>query len=193
MAAKCIIAVVKDNDYKIAQYSTYNATPLGQGLNILKFFNNHKYSIVTFSVITNNLEWITNDDLINYLEEFGLYKKNANLNKIHDKIYKKYPQLDPDSDKSILELVFLKGIKKVKNDIDFANDSLHCEWLYLINFDDYTFEIYKGFNKKKLTPNDRFYNDTEHKEYYPVKKIKSYSLYNLPSIEKFTERFSKYE
>ena len=115
MAAKCIIAVVKDNDYKIAQYSRYNATPLGQGLNILNFLNRNKYSMITFSIKINDLEWITDDDLISYSEEFGLYKEKANTIKVQQKIYKKYPQLDADSNKSILELVFLKEIRKVKN------------------------------------------------------------------------------
>jgi hypothetical protein len=34
----------------------------------------------------------------------------------------------------------------------FMQDSLYCEWAYLINLDDGVFEVYKGFNKDPMAP-----------------------------------------
>lgn len=39
----------------------------------------------------------------------------------------------------------------------FADDSLFCEWAYVLDMDNDTLEIYKGFNKKPLDASERFY------------------------------------
>lgn len=33
------------------------------------------------------------------------------------------------------------------DDSEFLNDSLFCEWTYIINLDNEQFEVYRGFNK----------------------------------------------
>ena len=66
---------------------------------------------------------------------------------------------------------------------EFAGDSLFCEWAYVIDLDNETFEIYKGFNKNPLDESDRFFNiQKEESEYKPVKLLKSYSIRDLPQI-----------
>jgi hypothetical protein len=79
------------------------------------------------------------------------------------------------------------NITKLKDDSEFAAESLMCEWAYVVDLDNTTFEVYKGFNKTKLTEQDRFYMDgiVDEQGYYPVKLLAKYELEYLPSIEEF--------
>lgn len=80
----------------------------------------------------------------------------------------------------------------IHNDYNFAYDSLQCEWAYIIDFKEWTFEIYKGFNKTPLAPEDRFYNGGYRRgEYYPVNLIKKYDLNNLPAVDTFISEMGK--
>ena len=70
--------------------------------------------------------------------------------------------------------------------IDFAGDSLMCEFAYVIDFDKNVFEIYCGFNKDDLESSERFaLIEPDHDEYKQVKLKHSFSLSSLPSKEEF--------
>ena len=73
----------------------------------------------------------------------------------------------------------------VRNDLDFAADSLFCEWGYVIDFDKETFEIYKGFNQIPLSENDRFFflAEKERDGYYGIRKIADFTFESIPSFE----------
>ena len=104
-----------------------------------------------------------------------------------------FPHLSRDCGGDILDLITFKGVNKVNNSIDFAADSLFCEWAYVIDLDINKFEIYKGFNKEELSSDERFYfledkRDKENivsKDYHPIKFVKSYDLNNLPDEKIF--------
>ena len=103
-----------------------------------------------------------------------------------------HPSLDRDKGCKILSDITFNGVQKVKNNVDFAGDSLFCEWAYVIDLDHNTFEIYKGFNKEKLTEKDRFYFlMKDGTEYYPVKLVASYNLDNLPPEDVFLKDFEE--
>lgn len=65
--------------------------------------------------------------------------------------------------------------------VAFAGDSLCCEYGYLINFDDETLEVYKGFNENPAV--GRFANfDRRHNEYYPITLVGKYPWSSLPDM-----------
>ena len=111
-----------------------------------------------------------------------------------------YPELSRDTGGDILELIMFKNKTKLQNSLNFAADSLFCEWAYVIDFDKNTYEVYEGFNKEPLDESERFYFLTpiaekeyreNPKEYYPVKFVTEYSLGSLPDEKDFLEDISK--
>lgn len=114
--------------------------------------------------------------------------------------YKFYPELSRDTGGDILELIMFKNKTKLQNSLNFAADSLLCEWAYVIDLDKNTYEVYEGFNKEPLDESERFYFLTpiaekeyreNPKEYYPVKFVTKYSLGSLPDEKDFLKDISK--
>ena len=67
-----------------------------------------------------------------------------------------------------------------------------CEFVYVIDFDKGTFEIYTGFNTGTLSKKERFYSDkADDGGYYPVTLLKEYKLDSLPTEKKFIKEMSK--
>lgn len=87
----------------------------------------------------------------------------------------------------------------------FLANSLLCEWGYVIDLDDMTLKVYKGFQETPpvntpLPPDispDYFYESCVGvTKYYPCKMLYAYSLYNLPKFmlgvtNKFKEEYHK--
>ena len=112
-------------------------------------------------------------------------------NDIYKKFCVRYPELSRDTGAGILEIVANASDDiKLIDDSDFVQDSLFCEWAYVIDFDKNTFEVYQGFNETPLEPSDRFYSaeqDADENGLYPIKLCQSFDLSNLPSEEEFLE------
>ena len=69
----------------------------------------------------------------------------------------------------------------VLNDLDFAQDSLFCEWAYVIDFDTNTFEVFKGFNRTPLTEGERFYKADKNVN-QRISGLRCYPILNTKTI-----------
>jgi hypothetical protein len=66
----------------------------------------------------------------------------------------------------------------------FMQDSLFCEWAYVVNLDDFSFEVYRGFQKEQHS-NGRYaalasLPERRAGEYWPVALVKAFALDNIP-------------
>lgn len=75
----------------------------------------------------------------------------------------------------------------MSDDKEFILDSLMCEWVYVLNFDDNLFEVYQGFQDSPHS-HGRYaalYNDNSKKfdepQYYPCALIATFRLDEIPS------------
>lgn len=66
---------------------------------------------------------------------------------------------------------------------NFLQDSLFCEWAYIINLENNELEIYRGFIKSP-PKNSRYYDGGETREgYYPVDMVKSIPFESLDEFD----------
>lgn len=185
MGTRHLTIVKFGGEYKIAQYGQWDGYPSGQGVTVLEFIRNIVDSnlVNEFAYKVKNCRWITE-------EEAATIEEDRNWPN-------KYPELSRDAGAEILQMVMNSENGLVlANSIDFAADSLFCEWAWLIDLDSGIFEAYEGFNQTKpLTEKDRFFFlvEKERKGYHPIVKVAEWSLDNLPSNEDFLGTFKEDE
>lgn len=191
MGTRHLICAVKDGKYCIAQYGQWDGYPAGQGTSILEFLKSSKVEALKDNLL--KCSWLSNAETKAMWKEFGvdIDQERFVSDKIADRFYTKYPELNRDTGADILTLVAnaSEGLKLIDS-IDFARDSVFCEWAYVIDFDKNTFEVYKGFNDKPLDKSERFFSEnlvnySSSTTYYPVRLVATYQLSELPTSEDF--------
>jgi len=187
---KSLTCVVKDGKYKVAQYGQWDGYPGGQGATILEFLKDH--DIKTFSEKLDNVRWITEKEKENRWLLCGASEESKWVTfEASEKHAELFPESSRDTGADILRLVanFRPTSENRKllltNDLDFAGDSLHCEWAYVVDLDKRTFEVYEGFCKTP-TVGQRF-SDFKHDDanFFPVQLVKSFELEALPTSKEF--------
>lgn len=196
MGTRNITMVISDGQTKVAQYGQWDGYPEGQGATILEFLSNTNLS--DFKNKLKNVRFQNENDIQekkNFLKSIGsedgwVTSEQSNL------LHEKYPFDNRDIAGKIFSMVMESELDEIVlvDSSDFVNDSLFCEWAYVVDLDKNVLEVYEGFQQSPLTESDRFYSDGNKKEeYYPVKMIKSYSLSELPTEEQFIKDFVKEE
>lgn len=166
MGTRHLVAVVHESEFVVAQYGHYDGYPSGHGLQVLRFLRegfDNKLFVSKLPLV----RFVTEDER----EARGREPESLSLHassKIMEIIQKATDTVD------------------IVNSRSFADDSLFCEWCYVVDLDKNTFEVYKGMNKAELGHEDRFYSDElNDEEYKPVKIHASYPLGALPSDDAF--------
>ena len=62
----------------------------------------------------------------------------------------------------------------------FLDDSLFCEWAYIVNLDEWTFEVYEGFQRNRHERGRYATDRPTDGDYYPVALVKSWPLDGVP-------------
>lgn len=171
---------------RIAQYGQWDGYPKGQGTTILEFIrddNNQKALLEKLP----RCRFIDSEGKDKELvERFD----SGNETSREREWYKDF--INRDIGGKILQNVVTSHREEIllQDNSDFANDSLFCEWAYVIDFSKNTFEAYKGFTQEPLKEGDRFYvGEQGNPEYHPVKKVVEVSLSQLPTNHEFYRMF----
>ncbi len=191
MGTRNLTMVFKDGECKVAQYGQWDGYPEGQGITALMFLQSMDRNI--FEEKLKLVSWITEEESKQQWVNAGANPDDEWVDMIISNKHKTlYPEISRDVGAEILGIIYRTDRElKLKNNLDFAEDSLFCEWAYLIDLDNNQFEVYKGFNTIPLTETDRFYYLQEDgDEYKPIRKVASFDLDDLPGHHEFLERFA---
>jgi len=184
MGTRHLTAVKSNGEFKIAQYGQWDGYPEGQGDTIIEFLTSD-ISLESFKEKLENLEWITEEEHKQRWVEMGADPDSDLVSMdISSKFREKYPELHRDIGAEILQRVYDKdGELKLKNDVNFASDSLFCEWAYLIDMDSMKLIVSRGFQKVEHEANVFGVEMSEDNGYYPVKAIVKFDL-TKPNLRK---------
>ena len=193
MGTRNLTMVVKDGEFRVAQYGQWDGYPSGQGQTIVKFLLN-KYQPAKFREQVDAIKYLTVEQVQERWTAHGADDSGLVSMEVADSFKRKNEHLTRDMGAEILEYIQETPNPEVRMQLDFAADSLFCEYAYLLDLDNDTLEVYRGFNHSPLTEEDRFFFLQEQAEasnmegdnpkrgsdaYMPIVLIKKYPINEL--------------
>ncbi len=172
MGTRNLTVVVKDGEYKVAQYGQWDGYISGAGFSILEYLRN--WDRAKFEENLKKVVFLKDEVTIEAL--FNSPKKML----VHRDTGCKILQVIEECDFETIELC---------NGIGFAEDSLFCEYAYVVDLDANRLEVYTGFQKQEHDcgrfASMRSPENEENRRdgYFPIKLLLSYSLDELPTNE----------
>lgn len=183
MGTRHLTAVVLDGQYRIAQYGQWDGYPSGQGATILKFLEGWDRPLFEEKLRAAQASKPEDEEALWASLGVEPGARFVPMDKAKE-FAKLAPQLDRDMGARVLQYVQDQphGVR-LRNEIDFAQDSLFCEWAYVLDLDQNRLEVFKGFNQTPLAEGERFYRPEQKREkYYAVRLVEAYPLDALPSL-----------
>ncbi len=147
MGTRHLTMVIADGKNRIAQYGQWDGYPEGQGETVLKFLLGADLAKFKEKCV-NNTKWVSQKEFDRLYKEAGHKGGDFVSMEVSNRFKEANPQLDRDMGAEVLEYVY-KSEKKIplKNDSEFINDGLFCEWAYVIDLDKGTLDIKNGADK----------------------------------------------
>lgn len=184
MGTRHMIGVVLDGDFRVAQYGQWDGYPSGQGVDVLNFLRDDE-NVAALRKGAATVRFATEEDRKRE-EEFCLSIGSVNgwMNMEQAGKYKtEFPALDRDVGSDILKMVAAGSVEFLHDSRDFAEDSLFCEWAYVVDLDNDILECYEGFQKS--APLAGRWAGVKNGEYAAMELVATYLLSDLPSAEDF--------
>lgn len=193
MGTRHLIGVVADGDFRVAQYGQWDGYPSGQGVDVLKFVREPK-ALAALRENIGKVRWITDEDKAAAdakWRDVGADPEDGWVTMGQaDEFYAdpRFKPLSRDVSADVLWMIAEDKVEFLRDERDFALDSLFCEWAYVVDLDTDKLEVYKGFNKEPVTAGRWAGQKSEdEREYYPVTLVAEYSLSDLPDADEFVK------
>lgn len=203
------MVIDKVGDTKIAQYGQWDGYPEGQGKTILnfcrekgnldklqkmlplcKFFNRCNDIDAWLEDYDSKCPRYTNEpdnrtkEMITWFENFCTRDLGGDI--LNSVAYANLDELPQEHNGKIY----------LRDESEFGQESLFCEYAYCVNFNTNKLMVFEGFNKDKSLEHEFFVADQEEVDkhikefgygYYGCKLIKEYDLNDLPTAEDFVK------
>jgi hypothetical protein len=193
MGTRNLTMVQLNGKIRVAQYCQWDGYPSGQGETVLKFLKTlvkTPSNLEKFKQKIDATNFISQSHCKNIWELAGADSSGLVSMDLAEKVGNIFPQLSRNTGAEILKLILTGKVSDLYSDIDFAADSLFCEWAYLIDLDNEVLEVYRGFVTSPLKNNDRFKYLEKAKvkkpagenRYYPIKLSAHFSFDQLPTV-----------
>jgi len=186
MGTRHLIGVVLNGEYKVAQYGQWDGYFEGQGQNIVNFLLK-KDNIKTLIKGLKKVRFLEPDGrdkefIESYDSRCPEWSNDPDNRTEVEKIWQeKY--LSRDLGSRVLTNIATSPKEEeqilLRNSISFAEDSVFCEYAYIIDLDKNVLEFYVGYNKTPLDKGERFYKEESREGYYPIRLFKKINFCDL--------------
>lgn len=193
MGTRNLTCVYYKGQYPIAQYGQWDGYPSGQGLTILRFLRKAFDRELFISKLPNALNLNEEQTKQLYVECGHDFERDGEW--LKDETSRRFKAANPlmsrDIGGNILQYIQESTRPHPTcHNLGFAGDSLMCEWVYVVDLDSNTLEVYRGFNTEPLAEGERFaFLETDNSfaggKYKQVRFACMFSLDDLPSDEEF--------
>jgi len=177
MGTRHLILVYYKRQYLIAQYGQWDGDPYGVGVKLLDWLSNPNNLTKLRTAFDNNMIYTpTQAELTEWDEQcYDQYKY------LPDSVQQIVPSLSRDTSHKILGIVAnAETPVPIQTNIDFINDSLMCEWAYVVDLDENVYEVHRSIYGRSPCWNERFDGFPNAPE-----MIQCFDLGALPSEEDF--------
>jgi len=187
MGTRHFIGVIKDKEFKIAQYGQWNGYYTGQGLTVENFILG-KGNVKKLKESLNKVRFLDEEGIDKeFIDEYNRLApkyvgdpetRTPEMVKWHDRYVSR------DIGANILSSVthFSDEEMLLVDRRDFPYDSLFCEYAYVLDLDRDILEIYKGFNKSPVDDQERFYKEfPDENGYFPIKIVMEIAFEDIKS------------
>ncbi|KAK3299054.1 uncharacterized protein B0H64DRAFT_89306 [Chaetomium fimeti] len=213
MGTRHLICVFWKGKWFIAQYGQFDGYPEGQGVKIFNFLSFAR-NVENLKVgLENHIYEPSNEEINAIWVECEAWDENRRAQNLIDKphmfgINQLYPSLARETSAGILGVIARasqaeetdeaegdedKEPKKVpvKLELEFANDTLFCEWAYVIDLDKEVLEVYGGGEPKH--DGHRFKDVGEERARVPafICSLDFSEMYLMKGDQEFMEKIKK--
>jgi hypothetical protein len=201
MGTRHLITIVKDGEFKLAQYGQWDGYPSGQGAIILKFLGEGDVDALKRNV--DKLYFAGEEDLQALYETFAGIPRGQEWidGEQSKKLKENLPTLHRDTGAEILNLIANGGANRfydvAEADIRIPTVDMlsfaggwDCEWVYAVDLDSETFEVYEAGIGGETQPNrftdviKKAYENDEEEPCF-VNLVGSYKFDALPTLQEF--------
>lgn len=169
MGTRNLTVVIHKGHHRVAQYGQWDGYPSGQGKTVVEFIKNNLDTPKKLSAFRKAIEktvFISPEEAEDRINEFMRKHDYNQLNK-------EFPNLSRNTAAEILNYINShKGdVIELEDVIDFANDGLFCEWMYVLDLDKKLLKVYRGIYKDDGVPSVE-YPSQEHVKTYKFSAIR---------------------
>lgn len=197
MGTRNLTAVLVNSTPVIAQYGQWDGYPSGQGRTALNFCRKYlktQQGRDAFMEKAKRCRWENDTEVSEFNKSIGCEDGWMNMEQAA-KYHAAFPYMNRDHGAKILHMVHDAPADEtivLTNSYDFAQNSLFCEYAYVVDLTSNRLEAYIGFQKEPLPEGERFSGlGRTDGGYYPVRFVKSWDLNKLPTFRDFERAIKK--
>lgn len=186
MGTRNLTCVIKDNQFRVAQYGQWDGYPEGAGKHILTLLSNPA-NVERLRNRVESTSFVSQEEWNRRLETAGIGQAIRMGSEEETRFVNDFHAINRDTGCNILDVIIESDQPiELMDNREFAHDSLFCEWAWVIDFDRNVFEAYRGFNKDPKANSGVFANvpnSEKPNEYAPVALVATFPLNNLPTLD----------